>query len=203
MDGSVYRFVNRLADRTGFAHPFVVAYARYGLALFAVLLVAGWWRARASGDGRSMAAVIWGGAGASAALGVAQLIGQLMDRARPYALMPAAHVLIDRTSDFSFPSDHATAVGAVAAGLWLANRRFGLLSGVLALLMAFARVYVGAHYPGDVLGGLVVGAGIVAGLWPLVHRLIRPVLGRLDRSPLAILVTRSTGSGGRLDERAA
>ena len=38
MDGSLYRFVNRLADRTGFAHPFVVAYAKYGLALFAVLL---------------------------------------------------------------------------------------------------------------------------------------------------------------------
>ena len=189
MDASLYRFVNRLADRTSFAHPFFVAYAKYGVALFAVLLLAGWWHARRIADHRGTAAVIWCGAGAVAALGVAQLIGQLIDRARPYALMPTAHVLIDRTSDFSFPSDHATAVGAVAAGLWLANRRLGLLAGGLALLMAFSRIYVGAHYPGDVLGGLVVGAGVVVVLWPLATRLLLPVLRMVDASPFALLLS--------------
>ena len=108
--------------------------------------------------------------------------------------MPTAHALIDRTSDFSFPSDHATTVGAVAAALWLANRRFGLVAGVLALLMAFSRVYVGVHYPGDVLGGLTLGAGTVLFLWPLADRLLRPVLRRLDDSRLAFLVSGAAGS---------
>src|SRR5205823_628254 len=166
MDASLYQWVNRLAERTAFAHPLFVAYAKYGMVLFAVLLVGGWWSARSTDDRRALAAVISGGAGALTALGAAQLIGHVVGRARPYALTPAAHVLVDRTSDFSFPSDHATAVGAVAAGLWLANRRFGLVATALALLMAFTRVYVGAHYPGDVIGGLLLGAVVVLVLWP-------------------------------------
>jgi membrane-associated phospholipid phosphatase len=192
MDGSLYRFVNRLADRSAFAQPVVVAYAKYGLALFAVLLVTGWWQARRAADRRSIAAVLWGGTGALVALGAAQLIGQLIDRARPYAVMPTAHVLIDRTSDFSFPSDHATAVGAVAAGLWLANRRFGLWAGGLALLMAFSRVYVGAHYPGDVVGGLLVGSSVVIMLWPVASRILDPVLKVVGATPLAVLLSRTS-----------
>jgi membrane-associated phospholipid phosphatase len=191
VDASLYRFVNRLAGRTGFAHPLCVAYAKYGVLLFAVLLLGGWWYSRGTADARSLAAVVWGAGGALAALGAGQLIGHLVDRARPYAVMPTVHVLIDRTSDFSFPSDHATAVGAVTAGLWLANRRLGVVAGLLALLMAFSRVYVGAHYPGDVVAGLLLGAGIVLGLWPLVERLLRPIIRGLGDSPLAFLVSGS------------
>ena len=181
--------MNRVADGTPFAHALFVAYAKYGVALFGVLLVAGWWSARQAGDRRSMAASLWGGAGALAALGVAQQIGHLVDRARPYTVMPAAHLLIARTADFSFPSDHSTVVGAVAAGLWLANRRLGLVTAGLALLMAFARVYVGAHYPGDVLAGLALGAGTTLALWPLALRALRPALERIGASPLSFLVT--------------
>jgi undecaprenyl-diphosphatase len=145
MDASLYRAINRLAARTGWAHPLFVAYAKYGVLLFAVLLLAGWWVARSHADIDAVAAIVWAGAGAVLALGVGQLIGHAVDRARPYAVMPTAHVLITRTSDFSFPSDHATAVGAVAAGLWLTHHRLGLLAAGLAVVMAFARVYVGAR----------------------------------------------------------
>src|SRR5207245_3921804 len=97
-------------------------------------------------------------------------------------------VLITRTSDFSFPSDHATAVGAVAAGLWLAHRRLGVLAAGLAVVMAFARVYAGAHYPGDVAGGLLLGAGIVVAFRPVALRMLRPLLDRLAQSRLRLLV---------------
>ena len=104
VDPALYRLVNRVADGTPFAHALLVAYAKYGVALFAGLLLVGWWSARRAGDRRSMAASLWGGAGALAALGVAQPIGPVVDRARPYDVMPAAHLLISRTADFSFPS---------------------------------------------------------------------------------------------------
>ena len=188
MDASLYRAVNRLAGRTGWAHPLLIAYAKYGLVLFAALLLAGWWLARRSADIDAVAAVVWAGAAAVAALGVGQVIGHAIDRARPYAVMPTAHVLITRTSDFSFPSDHATAVGAVAAGLWLANRRLGLLAAGLGVVMAVARVYVGAHYPGDVAAGLVLGAVTVVALRPVARKVLRPVLARLAESPLRPLV---------------
>jgi undecaprenyl-diphosphatase len=188
MDASLYRAINRLAARTGWAHPLFTAYAKYGVVLFAVLLLAGWWLARSSADLDAVAVIVWAGAGAVLALGVGQLIGHAVDRARPYAVMPTAHVLITRTSDFSFPSDHATAVGAVAAGLWLANRRLGLLAAGLAVVMTFARVYVGAHYPGDVAAGLLLGAGIAVALHPFAARMLRPLLGRLAQSPLRLFV---------------
>jgi len=59
------------------------------------------------------------------ALGLNQLIGGLIDRARPYETLTDVHLLVSRTTDFSFPSDHAVTVGAVAAGLLLAHRRLG------------------------------------------------------------------------------
>ena len=188
MDASLYRAVNRLATRTGWAHPLFIGYAKYGVLLFAALLLAGWWLARRSADIDAVAAVVWAGAAAVVALGVGQVIGHAIDRARPYAVMPTAHVLISRTSDFSFPSDHATAVGAVAAGLWLAHRRVGVLAGGLAVGMAFARVYVGAHYPGDVAAGLLLGAGIAVALHPFAASLLRPLLGGLAKSPLRLFV---------------
>ncbi|MDQ1502506.1 MAG: hypothetical protein QOD57_233 [Actinomycetota bacterium] len=50
MDASLYRAINRLATRTGWAHPLFIAYAKYGVLVFAVLLLAGWWLARSQAD---------------------------------------------------------------------------------------------------------------------------------------------------------
>jgi undecaprenyl-diphosphatase len=200
MDASLFRAVNRLADRTTWAHGAVVADAKYGIVLFAILLLAGWWRARRAGDSRSMAGVLWAGAGCLVALGLNQILGSLVGRDRPYAAMADVHVLIARTSDFSFPSDHAVAVGAVAAGLWLADRRLGWVAAVLAVLLAASRVYVGAHYPGDVAAGLVVGAAIVVGGSLLVVPLLRALVDALGRSALRPLVRgrpEPAGAGSR------
>ena len=75
-------------------------------------------------------------------------------------MLPDALVLVSRSTDPSFPSDHAVMAGAVAAGLFLAHRRLGAVAALLAIAMAFTRVYVGAHFPLDVAAGLVIGAGI-------------------------------------------
>ena len=163
MDSNLFRWINRLADRTGWAHGFVAAYANYGIVLFAALLIASYLGARRHGDLRAVAGSVWAGGAALIALGVGQLIGGTIDRARPYEAMSGVHLLIDRTTDFSFPSDHATAVGAVAVGLLFANKRWGTIGAVLAVAMALTRVYVGAHYPSDVLVGLALGAFVTAG----------------------------------------
>ena len=55
------------------------------------------------------------------------------------------------------PSDHAVVAGAVIVGVLLYNWRLGLAATVAGLALAFDRVYVGAHYPGDVPAGLVLG----------------------------------------------
>ena len=70
----------------------------------------------------------------------------MVAEARPYAVLPHILVLAHCSTDPSFPSDHAVLAGAVAAGLWLVNRRLGNVAVLAAAAMAFARVYIGAHY---------------------------------------------------------
>ena len=189
MDTNIFRFINNLAQHSHSPDRVLVFYAKYGIVLFAVLLLLSFRNARKTNIGE-VAKTIWTGSSAIVALGIAQLIGNQVNRPRPYATLDNVHLLIARTTDFSFPSDHATTVAAVAAGLLLlADRRLGLLAGGAALAMAFSRVYAGVHYPTDVLAGLATGA-IVAALGarfatPLITRL----LSRLTTTPLRALVT--------------
>jgi undecaprenyl-diphosphatase len=189
MDSSLYRWINRLADRTGWAHGLFKANAGYGIALSAVLLLVTYLDGRQHDDLTAVAASVWAGAAALVALGIGQLIGGAVDRLRPYETMSNVHVLVDKTTDFSFPSDHATVAGAVAVGLLFANRRWGIVAAVLAMLMAFTRVYVGAHYPGDVVAGLALGGLVAAIGWFTVVPVLRRLAVWLTGTPLRPLVT--------------
>ena len=188
MDNSLFRWINRLANRTTWAHGFFTSYAKYGIALFAVLLVAAYLDGRQHDDLHAVAGSVWAAGSALVALGIGQLIGGAIDRARPYEAMTGVHLLVDKTTDFSFPSDHATVAGAVAVGLMFTNRRWGIIAAVLAAVMAFTRVYVGAHYPGDVLAGLALGGAVAAaGALVVVPSLTR-LAEHLSRTRLRVLL---------------
>lgn len=179
MDTWLFRTVDDFATRTGWLHPLAVTYAKDGIGLFAIVLAVGWWFARDMDDTDTAAALVCTVVGVFVALAAAQLLGHVVDRARPYDVIDGVRVLVSRTKDFSFPSDHATVAGAVAGGLWIVDRRLGRIAVGLAVLMAAARVYVGAHYPADVLAGLALGA-LVA--FACVRSLRSPLARILDRS---------------------
>ena len=73
--------------------------------------------------------------------------------------------------------------GAVAAGLWLVSVRLGLIATVAAVLMAFTRVYIGAHYPWDVIAGVAVGATVTVLGWLLLARTLTGLTGWLRMRP--------------------
>ena len=117
-----------------------------------VLAVAGqWWRGGGGPHDRHVLVA----AGLSFLLGLAinQIILLLVHRIRPYD-GGITHLLIERSSDPSFPSDHATATFAMAAAFLIHGmRRTGRWFLAAAALVSISRVYVGTHYVGDVLGG--------------------------------------------------
>ena len=68
------------------------------------------------------------------------------------------HLLIERSADYSFPSDHATAAFAIAAAFLLHGmRRVGLGFLAAAALVTLSRLYIGTHYASDIVGGALTG----------------------------------------------
>lgn len=192
MDARLYRWVSNVADHTTWAHGLASTFARYGIVVFAGFLVAAYLDARRRNSAREVAGAVWAASAALIAVGIGQLIGHAVHRARPYDAMPAVHVLIARSGDFSFPSDHATAVGAIAVGLTLTNRRWGIPALVAAIGMAAARVYVGVHYPADVAAGLILGAIVAATGVAAVVPLLTKVARRGTRTALRPILTSQT-----------
>jgi undecaprenyl-diphosphatase len=197
-DPRLFLRINEFARDTPWLHPLMTGYADYGIAVFAALLLAGYWIARRRGDPMMLATAVWAPLGALAAVAINQPIVSVIAEPRPYAVMSDIVVLAHRSSDPSFPSDHAVLAGAVAAGLWLVSRRLGTLAVLAAAVMAFARVYIGAHYTHDVLAGLTLGATLSAiGFWatrPILlrllqraehSRLLRPLLTTADTVELS------------------
>ncbi|MFE2141823.1 phosphatase PAP2 family protein [Streptomyces sp. NPDC059456] len=190
VDGPLYTRITALAGRApGWLDALVSGWSTYGLALFGLLMAAAWWRARSRADlpGRTAMALAAPAVVVTAFL-ADSLLKSLIREQRPCRTL---HTLTLEAcpppGDWSFPSNHAAIAAAAATALWLTDRRLGALAAPAALLMAFSRVWVGAHYPHDVVLGVLVGAAIA---WPLtlLARRGAPVVERLRGTPLGPLV---------------
>lgn len=79
-------------------------------------------------------------------------------RIRPYEMIPGLTLLVRRAVDYSFPSGHSAASFAVAWVIFRnAPKKYGIPVLILAFLISLSRLYVGIHYPTDVLCGILIG----------------------------------------------
>lgn len=91
------------------------------------------------------------------------LLKNIVARTRPYEVIEGLSYLGKRPSDFSFPSGHTAASFAAAAAFYRGlPRRTGIPLLIVAGLIAFSRIYLGVHFPSDVLVG--AADGIILGL---------------------------------------
>lgn len=181
--------VNHFARLTPRLHAPARLFAEYGIVLFAGLLMCSWLLTRRDGDLQRATAALWAPLGALIAIGVNQFLVAAFAEPRPYTAMPGALVLVSRSTDYSFPSDHAVMAGAVTVGVFLAHRKLGVLTAVLGVLMAVSRVYVGAHFPLDVAAGLAVGAIVALGSYGATRPVFSRLVLRLSRTPARPFVT--------------
>lgn len=88
-------------------------------------------------------------------------IKNVVARVRPYEVIQELDLMIEKQKDFSFPSGHTCASFASAFAIYKCKevfpKKWRTAAMVLATLIALSRLYVGVHYPTDVLGGLIVG----------------------------------------------
>lgn len=104
---------------------------------------------------------------AGAAAGIALVIGALITnvclknmvaRVRPYDTYSALIPIVTKPIDWSFPSGHTCASFASAFVYFrLLPKKYGIPALVLACMIAFSRLYLGVHYPTDVLAGFLIG----------------------------------------------
>lgn len=119
----------------------------------------------------------------------------LIDRPRPFLdeqyrdfWLQAGHFFEDKSS---FPSGHTTSVMAGATALFLCgNKKWSWFGFIVALLMGISRIYLVAHYPTDVIAGLVVGA--VAGVLAFfLTKLAYKIVNNNAEKPLSIFIIHS------------
>jgi undecaprenyl-diphosphatase len=197
MDEQVFQSVNRFARGTPWLHGLVLGYATYGVIVFAALLVVGWWVARRSGRVDRIAAAVCAGAGTLLAVAVNQPVVDHIHEPRPYTTHAHILVLAQRSADFSYPSDHAVMAGAAALGLFFVHRWLGLAAAAAAVAMAFSRVYIAAHYPSDVVAGLMLGVVIGLAGYATTAPILTRALDAAGRTRLRpLLLTPPTGTQG-------
>ncbi|MFI6347656.1 phosphatase PAP2 family protein [Streptomyces sp. NPDC050560] len=173
----------------------------WGLPAVMALLVLGcWWtqrRAAATPEAAatSAAAVLWSLIGAGVAVLVNVPIRDFVGRPRPASTHDGVHVLAGGQGGYSFVSTHATLTMAMAAGLFVAHRRFGLAGIVVALADGFCQVFLGVHYPTDVIGGLALGTAVALLGAPLAAAALTPLTRALGRSPRLSRLTTSRERG--------
>ena len=102
--------------------------------------------------------LLFAGCSAAVAIGINYVIAALWYRPRPFVLYPhLVHQLVQHAADASFPSDHAAVAAAVAFALRGQGRGLQAVLWGLTALIVLSRVFVGVHWPTDVLGGVAVG----------------------------------------------
>jgi membrane-associated phospholipid phosphatase len=180
-DDGWYRSVIGFAGRTAWLHGPMGLVTVAMIALLALLVVFAGWRAWRGADRAALAATVWAVAGTALSVGCGLVLKQVFDETRPCLALPNVTTVqaCPGPTDYAFPSDHTTVAVALAAGLWLIDRRLGAIGAALALLEGFSRVYLGMHYPHDVLAGIVLSCVVVLGGWALVRRPLTRLAGRL------------------------
>lgn len=188
IDGGWYLAVLAFARETPWLQGFLAIYTNAGLVLLALLAVATWWRMRGR-DAKRMAAALWVPLAVALAYGLSNLVKVLVQEPRPCIRYPSVPTVAtcDYATDYSFPSNHVTLAFAAAVALLFAARRTGLVALGLALLVACSRVYLGAHYPHDVLVGAILGTLVACLALPL-RRPMTAIVVRLRDGGLRPLV---------------
>ena len=156
MDVTITHWINSWAGWNYILDAVVIALTQFGAPLLVLFVVLQWWSGPDKNHVRH--ACIASGLTFLLGLGLNQIIILFIHRLRPYEL-GVTHLVISRSNDTSFPSDHGTATFAIAFSLLAEGlRRRAIVATLAALLISLSRVYVGTHYISDLVGGIFMAA---------------------------------------------
>ncbi len=172
MDWRLYRWIYDVSLHHHWLGSLFSDIETASIPVMVVATVGLWLLSRPGGSRKWKLAATTALASAGLALLVNRVIsGLVWHRDRPYQTHAIAHPWSNST-DASFPSDHASASFAIAFAVLSIDPVAGVLFLLAAVVIAAGRLFIGAHYPGDVGAGLVVGVASAL----VASKLLRPAL---------------------------
>jgi len=179
-DETLFLWINGLVGNVAFVDEFFKGIANdYFFIISACLILLALWFGTREADRREINQL--GVIVASISLGITQglviMINSVLTRPRPFTELPT-NLLFYQPTDSSFPANSTAVIFAIAIGIFLVNRRAGAVLFGLAILHGFSRIYVGIHYPLDILGGAALGTMVALLVFGLI-KLLGPWPGRL------------------------
>ncbi|PEY43412.1 undecaprenyl-diphosphatase [Bacillus cereus] len=148
-----FRWINDLGKQYSSLNPIMVFVAEY--MLYALVLgVLIYWFTR---NNKNRMMIIQGGLAFIVAEIIGKIVGQFYSHHQPFAVLPNVNQLVEHEIDNSFPSDHTILFFSICVSILLVRKKEGWLWLMLAFCVAISRIWVGVHYPIDVVTGALVG----------------------------------------------
>lgn len=164
---NLFRTINDLGKQYTYLNPVFEFIAEY-MVYFLCLSVITYWFTRAH---KNRIMIISAGIAFLLAEIIGKLAGEVHSNNQPFAELSNVSKLIEHSIDNSFPSDHTILFFALSFSFWLFGKRLGILWIILAFLVAFSRVWVGVHYPADVIVGGGIGITVAFITYLIVPRI--------------------------------
>jgi undecaprenyl-diphosphatase len=184
-DATLFYAINGWAEQSAWMDWAMLALGRTSSLLIPGALAFGYWLWRKRQEALVGATVLAGLILLTDFIGAQ--VKHLAGRIRPCHMLTGVHQLTGCGGTFSFPSNHALNTAAAAAFAQVLYPATGWVTWPLVAVIGFSRVYVGAHYAGDVLGGWVIGGllGAGAAFWLIQWPVFRPKLTsrQVDKRP--------------------
>lgn len=159
LDYNIFELINQFAGKNLSFDHFVTFFTNYGI-IFLVLVLIWLWFSKKNNRCQKRKEVVLALIIAFIAIGITELIGSIYFRPRPF-VSHDVNLLIEKLStDTSFPSTHSTGSFALAFSILKTNKKIGVMLLIFAVLMGFSRVFVGVHYPSDILAGAIISYAV-------------------------------------------
>jgi undecaprenyl-diphosphatase len=193
MDAALFKWINGLAGKAPFLGRIYSGIANdYFLPVIVFLILVALWFGTRNPQRRALnqRAVLITLIAVGIVNALVVITTAFVFRPRPFAVLPPdqVHLFFYKPGDSSFPSNFAALLFAAAIPVFVADRRAGIILLAIALIGSFGRVFIGIHYPFDVLGGAAYGAfaSLVAyGLGKLFNPVLSWVLNLTKKFYLA------------------
>jgi undecaprenyl-diphosphatase len=152
MNENLFRLINDLGKQFTIVNPAVVFIAEYTVIFLAVAVLIFWF----TRVNQNRIMVICGSFTFVIAEIFGKIAGKLHSNHQPFAELSNVNQLVEKAVDNSFPSDHTILFFSFCMTFWLFRGGKGAIWILLALLVGISRIWVGVHYPADILVGAII-----------------------------------------------